>query len=337
MKKALVIRLGAYGDMIIITPVLKKLKELGYYVILNTNKRGQEVMLNNPNVDEIILHVEPEDVNDLQKIWDKLKEDIKPDKFINFSESIECNVAMHPFNPEYIYSKKERAIRCDKNYYDVTEAWAGLEGCDKQPEMYFTEEEILKAKSHLDESKFNILWVLSGSGQQKVYPWTEYVMGELLLKHEDIRIITTGDMKCQLLETLQDKDIIHIAGEVTMRESCALTSVVDLVVGPDTGVLHASGCFSTPKIGLLGHTNKNNITKYFDNDYSIEANVACSPCFRLIYDHNIQCPVDVITKAAWCMSNGIKPEDLFEKIIEVKNKHGRVNVGTSRESVTAGK
>lgn len=317
MKKALVIRLGAYGDMVIITPVLKRLKELGYYVILNTNKRGKEVMQNNPNVDEFIEHKDPDDPDDLIAQWEKLKEDIKPDFFVNFSESIECNVALHPLNPEYIYPKKERAARCDKNYYDVTEAWAGLEGCQKTPEIYFTEEEVKKAESHLDKEKFNILWILSGSGKQKVYPWAEYVIGEILKNHNDVRIITVGDLHCQLLETLQDKDIVHLAGEISMRESCALTKVVDLVVGPDTGVLHASGCFSTPKIGLLGHTNINNITKYFENDYSLEAKVPCSPCFRLIYDHDIQCPVDVVTRAAWCMSHGIAPELVYSKVKEV--------------------
>jgi ADP-heptose:LPS heptosyltransferase len=49
----------------------------------------------------------------------------------------------------------------------------------------------------------------------------------------------------------------------------ALTKFVDLVISPDTGVLHASGCYDTPKIGLLGHTTIENITKYFKNDYSI--------------------------------------------------------------------
>lgn len=317
MKKALVIRLGAYGDMIIITPALKRLKEMGYYVILNTNKRGLEVMKNSPNVDEFIEHKDPEDPDELIAQWDKLKDDIKPDYFINFSESIECNVALHPLNPEYIYPKKERAERCDKNYYDVSEAWAKLEGCQKTPEIYLSDDEIEQAKTHLNKDKFNILWVLSGSGKQKVYPWSEYVMGEILKNHDDVRIITVGDNQCQLLETIMDKDIIHLAGEITMRESLALTAVVDLVVGPDTGVLHASGCFDTPKIGLLGHTNINNITKYFRNDYSIEAKVPCSPCFRLIYDHDIQCPVDVVTKAAWCMSHGIAPELLYKRIEEV--------------------
>ena len=109
-----------------------------------------------------------------------------------------------------------------------------------------------------------------------------------------------------------------------------LTKYVNLVIAPDTGVLHASGCYETPKIGILGHTNITNITKHFINDFSIEAECACAPCFHLIYDHDVQCPVDVVTRAAWCMSAGIPPEKLyarFKKVYELSKKGELANVG----------
>lgn len=314
MKKALVIRLGAYGDMIIITPVIKKLKELGYYVILNTSKRGKEVFENNPNVDEYIMHEEEMEIEKLHEHWSKLKKEIKPDKFINFTESIECNVAMHPIQPSYNYTKQERFDICNKNYYDATEKWAKLEGCQRLPELYFTQEEEEKAKKHLKTGHFNILWQLSGSGKQKVYPWTDYVIGETIKNYPKVHFITTGDLRCQILESLNSKNITNLSGRIPVREAFALTKFVDLVISPDTGVLHASGCFNTPKIGLLGHTNIENITKYFINDNSLEAECDCAPCFRLIYDYTIQCPIEFMTRAAWCMAEGIKPERVYEQI-----------------------
>ncbi len=102
-----------------------------------------------------------------------------------------------------------------------------------------------------------------------------------------------------------------------------LTGLVDLVVSPDTGVLHASGAFGTPKIGLLGHTSIENITKHFINDYSIESTASCAPCFRLIYDHVAQCPVDMDTTGAWCQAVGIPAETLVDRIEKVIDKHGR--------------
>jgi ADP-heptose:LPS heptosyltransferase len=324
--KALVIRYGAYGDMIIITPVIKKLKEEGYYVILNTNKRGKEVFENNPYVDEIMEHDEKMSIDKLPDHWDKIKKEVSPDKFINFSESIECNVALHPI---------QRFERCNKNYYDETEKWAKLNGCQKIPELFFTSSELEEARSKVAAGKFNILWQLSGSGRQKVYPWSDYVIGEILKNHKDIHIITTGDERCQMLESIEDPDITNLSGKIPVRIAMCLTQFVDLVVSPDTGILHAAGCYTVPKIGLLGHTTIENITKYFINDYSLEAECACAPCFRLIYDHDIQCPIEFVTHAAWCQAEGIKPERLYGRINEVIT-NGRKGQNKDIASVLSG-
>lgn len=316
-KKALIVRYGAYGDMLMITPALKKLKEEGYYVVLNTAKKGKEIFENNPNVDEFIIHDSNMHIDDLPGHWDKLKKEIKPDKFINFSESIECNVAFHPVQPQYNYTKAERFALCNKNYYDATEKWAGLEGCQKLPELYFTPSELEEANKYIKPDKFNILWQLSGSGMQKVYPWTDYVIGEVLKNHKDIQFITTGDERCQLLESIEDENITNLSGRVSVRLAMCLTGLVDLVISPDTGVLHAAGCYPTPKIGLLGHTTRTNITKYFLNDYSIESVCDCAPCMRLIYDSEIQCPIETLTRATWCMAEGIPPERVYGTINEI--------------------
>jgi ADP-heptose:LPS heptosyltransferase len=187
MKIALVVRYGAYGDMIMITPCLKKLKEMNYRVILNTGKRGEEVLRGSPLVDEFVMHDESLSIDNLNQHWEELKKKYSPDKYINFSESIECNVALHPVNSEYTYTKAERAVKCNKNYYEVTAKWAGLDGCQMFPELHFTEAEEAKAKSYIKEGKFNVVWGMSGSGRQKVYPWTEYVIGEVLRNHKDFQ------------------------------------------------------------------------------------------------------------------------------------------------------
>ena len=174
--------------------------------------------------------------------------------------------------------------------------------------------------------KFNIIWQLSGSGRQKVYPWADYVMGEVLKNIDNVHFITLGDTNCQLLECLIDKDITNLSGKISVRVAMCMTQYVDLVVSPDTGMLHASGCYETPKIGLLGHTTKENITKYFKNDYSIEADCPCAPCFRLIYNHDIQCPVEFLTRAAWCMAEGLPPEKVYERIASVITERRKAGI-----------
>lgn len=322
MKRALIVRLGALGDSIIITPVIQRLKDLGYYIILNTGKRGKMVFKDDTRIDEFILHDEDKYCKDIDKLWDKMKKDIPHDLYINFSESIEINLALHPNSPMYIYPKNERVARCNRNYYEVTNEWSKVEGCGVRPSLMFNDNEHEVCKSKIKPGMFNILWCLSGSGNNKVYPFTDYVIGELIKNNPNVHIITTGDKKCQILEDFNNQfpknNVTQLAGRMSVKESMLLTKYVDLVIAPDTGLLHASGCFDTPKIGLLGHTTKENITKHFINDYSIEAGCECSPCFRLIYDFEAQCPLDVETGAAWCMAN-ITSKRLYNRIMEVIN------------------
>lgn len=307
-----------------VSPVFKALKKLGYHVICHTGKRGMNVLEGNPNIDEFIEYTkEKEDNPNIEAEWRTLTNSINPDWVKNYSESLEVNIAMHPRSPGYVYPKQERNKLCNRNYYEVTAQWGDLEFDEYKPDLYISHKEFDKAKKVLTPNKFNIMWCLSGSGANKAYPWTDYVIGEVLKNHKDVHFITVGDEKCQILESMIDhENITNLSGKNTFRETMALTKVVDLVIAPDTGVLHASGAFDTPKIGILGHTTIENITKHFKNDYSLEADpntCECSPCFRLIYDHNVQCPVDKVTKAAWCMAYGQDKLRMYYRICEVLN------------------
>lgn len=329
MKKCLIHRLGAFGDSIIITPVLRELKKQGYYIILNTSERGKHILKNNPNIDEYILEKTDSVPNDkLDEHWKKMRKRIKPDKVINFSESLEVDIVMHPASPRYNLSKKEREKYTLINYYEHTFKHAKIEIPETvyakdffKPEMFFTEEEEKKAQEILKKDKFNIIWGLSGSGKNKCYPWFDYICNNILSKNKNVHIYFVGDEQCQILEYGWEKNpnVTCLSGKIKMRESIALTKYADLVVCPDTGLIHGAGCFDTPKICLLGHTTIENITKHFVNDYSIEADpelAECAPCARLIYEQS-QCPLEPLSNAVWCMHHGISMDKVENKILEV--------------------
>lgn len=311
--------------MIIISPLIKRLKELGYEVILNTSIRGKELYENNKYVDRIIYH-EPDSVKneDLHEHWEKLKKEIKPDYYVNLCESIEVNLAIHPRDKErYNLDKHERIKECNRNYYEETFRLANIEPTDYRPHIQFSKTQTKKAKSLLQPNKFNILVALMGSGHNKFYPWLVPIINHFK-DNKDFHFITVGDGRARDIEDALEGNVSKMAFEFPMMISLALTKYTDLVIAPDTGVLHAAGCYSTPKIGLLGHTTKENITKHFVNDYSIEAEVFCAPCMRLIYDYTEQCPIDPATGAAMCMGSGIHPQMVIDNINQVYSnwKHG---------------
>lgn len=327
-----VIRYGAIGDMVFITPLLKHLKkDLGFEIYMNTSETGMEVLQNNPYVDKFVPYVSNSvPAEQLDVFWESQRKLYECDKILNLCESIEVALSMHPSTPAYNLPKRERLKICDRNYYDYTFEFAQKQIPEVQllkgtvPELNFTpaEEKFCQGVTAEFRQKTPklIMWALTGSGRNKTYPYYHYIVAELLAKYPDLGVITVGDNSCQIMEYGVDSDRLYKrSGKWKIRESLLFTKYVDLVIAPDTGILHGSGCFDTPKIGLLGHVSLENTTKYYKNNFSLEANVPCSPCDRLIFDANLQCPIEPIFGSCWCMGIGLSKERVQARIEEVLN------------------
>ncbi len=320
--RVLIVRIGALGDSLITTPLIRQLKQDGNEVYYLGSDQAQVILKNNPNIDKFIHHKHDSIPNNkLGEYFESIKQAYECDKMIDLCESIEVKLALIPEDPKYNLPKYERAKLCNKNYYDQTLEIAGCKTNNKLPEMFFSQEEEDEFAEFREENLgFKVIvWGLSGSGRNKSYPYVPYIVADLLKKYRKLKIVFVGDMPCQILECgmPEDKRVIKKSGKWSFRQSALACKYADLVVSPDTGLLHAAGCFDTPKIGLLGHSTIENITKYFINDYSLEAECDCAPCFRLIKDANIQCPTDKISSATWCMSKGLPAERVKERIEEV--------------------
>lgn len=326
-------RVGAIGDNIVITPLIHYLKEQGNEIYLLTSmESGAYVFANNPYVDKIIHYAkESVPIGLFLDFCKSLKDGYECDRVINMSESLEVSLLKYPTDPVYMWPKQERIALCDKNVYDYAFIHAGYKDIKGRGrgELYFTEEEqqelitkfpfLSKRGRH---GQYLLLWGLAGSGRNKFYPQAESIQMELLKKYTELVIITTGDEACQVLETAGHPRLIHISGQTTVREMIMLPKFVNLVICPDTGLLHSAGCFSTPKIGLLGHDTREHISKYYENDYSLEAQVDCAPCYRLVTHGDIQCPIDPLTRATWCMRYGFDIKETYNHICNVIEKAG---------------
>lgn len=351
MKKCLIVRYGAFGDMIIVTSLLRVIKELGYEVIVNTSERGQEILKNNPNVDRVIpYHTDSVPNDKLAAMWAKLIKKERPNEYLNLSESLELNIALHPMHPAYNAPKHARQKYFNANYYEYLFDFAGfnisiedygrlikltskmdnsqeiiIPNSKFRGEMFFSEKEERFARETMKPDKLNIVWGLSGSGSNKAWPWFDVVANNVLAKNENVHIYFVGDKRCKILEAGWEENprVTCLSGEISMRKSIALTKYASLVICPDTGLLHGAGCFSTPKIGLLGHSTIANVTKHFENDYSLEADpekAECAPCSKLIYNASIQCPIEPMSNASFCMHYGLSPERVEQRINEVIEK-----------------
>ena len=289
------------------------------------SERGEQVLRNNPHVFQILKNDETVKNELLGDHMQYLMRKYKCERLIDLNESIECALSQHPRSANYKLPKKERLAKYNRNFYEycfehAKEPWD--KNTDFKPELFFDDSELEEARGYLKPG-FNILVGLSGSGTNKAWPYIIDLCNNIGKTHPDIHIITVGDVRCEILEDIETPDltnITYLSGKISMRISMALTGLVNLVIAPDTGIIHASGCYDTPKICLLGHTTKEMITKYFTNDYSIEADeklAPCSPCSFMIYNPKLQCPLDANFNTSVCMSDGIPLQIVYDRVMEV--------------------
>ncbi len=234
--------------------------------------------------------------------------------------------------PPFYTSKAWRHSRCNKNYYDYTMERGGYpDATGNRGELFFTRAEERRAQAFFGgvSGKFTIVWAINGSSHHKIYPMMEALLREWFKTHQDARVITTGDAQAKIME-FPHYQMIPRAAQWSIRESLIATKYAQLVVGPETMMTNAAGCYETPKIVLLSHSSRENLTKYFLNDHSLEPDVAsapCYPCHQLHYTKE-SCPLGemqdpitgtVLGQAPIC-SMSISPERVIAEMDAVYNQ-----------------
>jgi len=324
-------RYGALGDGIIMTPLLRKLKEDGYHVTLNIAPYCYPVFENNPNIDNIIWQeremVPNPELGEYWKIWIA-----EYDRYINLSESLEGRYLKVENRRDFYTSKEWRIATGDFNYTDMTMRLGGYpEVTGSRGELFFTNAELRHAQQNLSSvrKKFTIIWALNGSSHHKVYPQMELVVLPWLESHPDSVIFMVGDRAAKLPPTKHER-LVNMVDKWSIRESLAAAKLADLVIGPETMMTNAAGCMGTNVITLLSHSTHNALCKYWgDHDFCLAPeNTPCYPCFQLHYSLE-SCPIqemrdteknETLAKAPRCALTGIMPERLLARIGEVYEK-----------------
>ena len=318
-KSVVIVRYCGYGDVLIMSPLYRLFKEKGYHVIANIIPRGIPAIHNNPNIDEFLIQERNVIPNTkLKEYFEELTK--KYGKVVNMCESLERSLLLEERDKEYHLSTEERHKLANINYSDRAMELAGLSERGMRPELYPTEQEETLGRIFREKNKdsFIVLWQLTGSSPHKLYPYAEDVIEYFTDKYKDIKFFLSGGYQVSMLEW-RNKQVIPKLGVWDIRTAMVITKFVDLVVSPETGILNASGCFDTPKIGLLTHSSKENLTKYFINDHSIQSESECSSCHKLIHITD-KCPNDKKWGLPICSAEGIKKERVIKEIESVYKK-----------------
>lgn len=336
LKRACIVRYGALGDMVMITPLIKKLYEEGYEVTMNITPYAAPLLDNNPYVANIVFQEREAIPNkDLGEYWKEWQGDY--DKYINLSESIEGRLLKVEGRRDFFTSKAWREKVCgDINYYDHTMALGGYpETRGTRGELFFSpaeRKEALKLREEL-KGRFVVGWGMNGSSYHKVYPLTEPVLHEWLAVHSDATVFLLGGPDAQRYE-FDHPQVVRTSGQWPLRKSLAFIAfVADAMVGPESMVMNVAACYDVPKITFLSHSNEFNLCAYWTNSYPLEPDTRiaqCYPCHQLHYTLE-SCPMaqltdkttgELLAKGPVCAMGAIDGRRLINRLEEVYTKHG---------------
>ena len=115
-----------------------------------------------------------------------------------------------------------------------------------------------------------------------------------------------------VLSTSQHPSIINTAGQLSLVESCIVLEKAQMLMTPDTGLMHVAAALDVPTVSLWGNTVPEfGMYPYRKNlkstHHILEVNdLACRPCSKIGYP---ECP-----KGHFKCMNDIKTTEIVEKI-----------------------
>lgn len=332
---ACIARLGGIGDNLIAGSPLKALKRQGYMTEVIASEPGHVVYQHNPWIDKLsVKNVErdlPQGDLEAWQRWFKSRAH-EYDVFVHASHSCEGRHAVFKTMTSFWWPAEVRRKVCAGSYLETVHDIAGVP-YEFGPLFYASEEEL--ANSRLVKAQMGerfILWVLSGTRVDKVYPYATSAVARIIreLKVPVLLMGGPSEKEHSMATAIRDsvavdnggREGLHLAvpsaaGELCwpLRTSLAMALCADLVVTPDTGIAWAVAFEPMPKIVMVSHASAENITKHWINTTTLHASpdrVPCWPCHRL-HDDPSTCVENKQKNGAACISD-ISVETLVQAV-----------------------
>jgi SAM-dependent methyltransferase len=305
-----IVRLGAYGDALWITPVLSALKAEGWHITVYTQPQGEASLRHDPNIGRLSTqakgifgeapHVPASVTAELQtRYW--LWCERKHDRFINLVGSVERHILPFDQDPNFYLPEEQRRRLFDVNYVERVYEWAGVPFDAAKVRVKFTpsQEEVAWAKEER-RKRAGPFVVLNpgGSSLPKYWPHAQRFMD--LLAEAGVGGVLLGDTRGCTYEPPKGWEVIGKAWDI--RRCYTLAALADVVVGTESAIVNSVAHERPLKIVLLSHSTAKNLTRDWERTIAVmPEGLPCYPCHR-IHATWAFCALDPQTGCSACQS-----------------------------------
>jgi len=338
VDKLLIIRFSSIGDIIFTTYAIQQLKIKNpdsqiYYLTLNHNK---QILENMPFIHKVIsfdkkinflqlltFAVKLNDYN-FTKIYDLhgslrsfiIKKFNRTKSFtirkLRFKRFLIFNFKINLFKKNYdILNEFDRILKINDSFLNIK----------NKTILKVSNNEKKNARKILNKYKIKkdfIVIVPGAMWKNKMWTLENYNKLIPLLKHPIVLLGSKNDLICDDIYN-SNKNIINLKDKTDLRSAFAIISLSKIIVGSDTGLLHASEALGKSVVLISGPTsyvtggNTRN-----ENSETISHDIWCSPCSK---NGQKKC----IRSQKYCMIN-ISELNVFKSINRVIEKNDKNNM-----------
>lgn len=328
LLRILVIKLSSLGDVILVIPSLKELKEHlpEAKICLLTLKRHASLLYDCPYVDEVITV--SDDYKKFRKLLD-IAQGLRRRSFdyiIDFQNSRASHIISFLSFPlrsfgyslrlgflltkRIPYHRRDCSLRSQERLLELL----GIRFKEKRlvfwkPKPY--------AEDFLPEADYiGINVSASARWQSKNWPDSHIVnlIGMIYKNYPSYRVVLLGDgsahEKAKMLEKYLKPLSVDLCGKISLQELPAVIAKLKLLITPDTATLHLALSLGIPVVALFGPTDPLRHVVMSDNLYLLYRRLPCSFCYK---------PKCKLKEKNLCMES-ISAQEVFARVKDIIQK-----------------
>lgn len=304
MVKFLVVRFSSIGDIVLTTPVIRCLKKqvVGAEIHYVTKLKYACILQANPYIDKI--HV-------LDKNYSKLLKELQ-DEGIDYMIDLHRNLRTLrlklslrrlSFSFQKLNLKKWLLVNFKydslptthivERYFNTTRIFS-VENDHEGLDFYIPKGDEVNLSFMAEEHRSNFIAMVVGGGHQtKQIPTNRIIQ---IIRSINLPFVLLGggedtDKAAQVQASIGRVDVYNLTGKLTVNQSASLIRQAELVVTPDTGLMHIAAAFKKNIYSVWGNTvPKFGMYPYRPGKHSkiFEVNnLKCRPCSKIGFS---KCP-----------------------------------------------
>ena len=287
--RILVLAIRAIGDVVLVTPIIRILKQTfpQSYLAVLADGTSAHVLQHNPHLDQVIEidRRAERQLSLLSKVqsWKQFLTDLRQEQFdtvIDVYSGPRSALWARVSNARYRYGEDTRhrlrgflynhrvpVIRDRRHLIeqklDLVEPLVGKIDCSQaQLEIYVSAEETERAQailSPLHPNSQKLVGLVPGAGSPwRIWPPERYAeLGHWLVKQYGVKLVLLGGeadrSSCRAIAKVMTEPSLDLSGKTSVRELIAVLAELDLVISNVTGPMHLASALDKPKvIGLYG-------------------------------------------------------------------------------------